>query len=50
MYLYVLQLLIFIIYGDSTIIGFVANLLNRSTDTATISVQKRLTFRPLVST
>jgi hypothetical protein len=30
-------------------IGFVANLLNRATDGATVSVQKKVTFRPLVS-
>jgi hypothetical protein len=44
--------LIYIIYGDRTIIGFVgfiANLLNRLTDGATVSVRKRDTFRPLVS-
>jgi hypothetical protein len=48
-----LQLLIYIIYGDRTIIGFVgfvANLLNSPTDGATVSVRKRVTFRPLVST
>jgi hypothetical protein len=44
---------IYIIYGDRTIIGvvgFVADLLNRPTDGATVSVRKRVTFRPLVST
>jgi hypothetical protein len=47
------QLLIYIIYGVRTIIsfvGFVASLLNRSTDGATVSVRKRVTFRPFVST
>jgi hypothetical protein len=42
-----------LIYGDRTIIGFVgfvANLLNRPTDGAMVSVRKRITFRPLVST
>jgi hypothetical protein len=29
---------------------FGANLLNRPTDGATVSVRKRVTFRPLVST
>jgi hypothetical protein len=51
--LFIIQLVIYIIYGDSTIIGFVgfvANLLNRPTDGATVSVRKRVTFRPLVST
>jgi hypothetical protein len=51
--LFAIQLLIYIIYGDKTIIGFVgfvANLLNRPTDGATVSVRKRVTFRPLVST
>jgi hypothetical protein len=46
------QLLIYIIYDDKTTIGFVgfvANLLNRSTDCATVSVRKRVTFRPFVS-
>jgi hypothetical protein len=40
-------------YGDRTIIGFVGlvvNLLNRPTDGATVSIRKRFTFRPLVST
>jgi hypothetical protein len=44
---------IYIVYGDRTIIGFVGfvdNLLNRPTDGATVSVRKRVTFRPLVST
>jgi hypothetical protein len=44
---------IYIVYGDRTIIGFVDfvdNLLNRPTDGATVSVRKRVTFRPLVST
>jgi hypothetical protein len=48
-----MQLLIDIIYGDRTIIGFVgfaANLPNRPTDGATVTVRKRVTFRPLVST
>jgi hypothetical protein len=51
--LFIIQLVIYIIYGDITIIGFVgfvANLLNRPTDGATVSVRKRVTFRPLVST
>jgi hypothetical protein len=30
--------------------GFVANLLNRPTDGATVSARKRVTFRLLVST
>jgi hypothetical protein len=38
-----------IIYGDTTMTGFVANLLDRPTDEATISVRKRVTFRPLLS-
>jgi hypothetical protein len=45
--------MIYIIYGDRTIIGFVdfvVNLVNRATDTATVSVRKRVTFRSLVST
>jgi hypothetical protein len=51
--LFAIQLLIYIIYGDRTIIsfvGFVAKLLNRSTDGATVGVRKRVTFRSLVST
>jgi hypothetical protein len=47
------NLLIYIIYGDRTIIGFVgfvANLLKKQTDGAMVSVRKRITFRPLVST
>jgi hypothetical protein len=50
-FLFAIQLLI--VYGDRTIIGFVGfvdNLLNRPTDGATVSVRKRVTFRPLVST
>jgi hypothetical protein len=46
-------ILIYIIYGDRTIISFVdfvANLLNRPIDGDTVSVRKRVTFRPLVST
>jgi hypothetical protein len=46
-----MQLLIYIIYGGRTIIGFVgfvANLLNRPTDAATVNVRKRVTFRALV--
>jgi hypothetical protein len=42
---FVIQLLIYIIHGDRTIIGFVRfvpNLLNRPTDGVTISVRKRL--------
>jgi hypothetical protein len=42
-----------IIYGDRTIIGFVGfivNLPNRATDGATVTVRKRVTLRPLVST
>jgi hypothetical protein len=49
--LFAMQLLIYIIYGGRTIIGFVgfiANLLNRPTDAATVSVRKRVTFRALV--
>jgi hypothetical protein len=41
--LFAIQLLIYIIYSERTIIGFVgfvANLLNRPTDGAKISVQK----------
>jgi hypothetical protein len=52
-YVFATQLLIYIIYGDRTIIGFVgfvANLLNRPIDSAMVSVRKRVTFRPLVST
>jgi hypothetical protein len=48
-----MQVLLYIIYGDRTIIGFVdfvANLLNKPTDGATVSVRKRISFRPLVST
>jgi hypothetical protein len=51
--LFAIQLLIYIIYGGRRIIGFVgfvANLLNRATDGATVSVQKRVTFRSLVGT
>jgi hypothetical protein len=48
--LFAIQLLVYIIYSDRTIIGFVANLLNRPTNGATISVRKRVTFRPFVST
>jgi hypothetical protein len=47
-----MELLIYIIYGDRTIIGFVSfvgNLLHRPTDGATVSVRKKLTFRRLVS-
>jgi hypothetical protein len=43
-------ILIYIIYGDRTIIGFVVNLPNSPTDGATVSVRKRVTFRLLVST
>jgi hypothetical protein len=42
-YIFAIQLLIYIIYGDRTIIGFVgfvANLLNRLTDGPTVSVRK----------
>jgi hypothetical protein len=50
--------LIYIIYGDRTIIGFVGfvvNLLNRPTDGTTVQrlkkcVRKRITFRPLLRT
>jgi hypothetical protein len=52
-YLFAIHLLIYIIYGDRTIIGFVgfvANLLNKPTDGATVSVRKKVTFRPLAST
>jgi hypothetical protein len=31
-------------------VGFVANLLNKPTDGATVGVRKRVTFRPVVST
>jgi hypothetical protein len=47
-----IQLLIYIIYGDRTIMGFddfVANLLNRPTDDATVSDPKKVIIRPLVS-
>jgi hypothetical protein len=37
--LFAIQLLIYIIYGDRTIIGFVG-LLDRPTDSATVSVKK----------
>jgi hypothetical protein len=50
--LFAIQLLIYIIYGDRTIMGFddfVANLLNRPTDDATVSVLKKVIFRSLVS-
>jgi hypothetical protein len=50
---FAIQLLIYIIYGHRTIIGFVGfvvNLLNRPTDDATVSVRKRVTFRLLVRT
>jgi hypothetical protein len=40
--LFAIQLFIYIIYGGRTIIDFV--------DGATVSVRKRVTFRPLVST
>jgi hypothetical protein len=51
-----MYILIYIIYGDRTIIGFVGfvgNLLKRPTDGTTDQrpkkcVQKRVTFRPLV--
>jgi hypothetical protein len=52
-YLQYNYIVIYIIYGDRTTIGFVglvANLLNRPTDGATVSVRKRVTFRPLMST
>jgi hypothetical protein len=50
--------LIYIIYGDRTIIGFVrfvVNLLNRPADGTTVQrlkkcVRKRITFRPLLRT
>jgi hypothetical protein len=51
--LFAIQLFIYIIYGDRTIIcffGLVPNLLNRPTDGATVSVRKRVAFRPVVST
>jgi hypothetical protein len=47
------QPVICIIYGDRTIFGFVrfvANLVNRPTDGVMISVRKKVTFHPLVST
>jgi hypothetical protein len=50
MYLQYNYILIHITYDDRAIIGFVANLLNRPTDGAMVSVRKRVTFRPLVST
>jgi hypothetical protein len=45
-------LVIYIIYNEKTIVGFIGlvNLLNRPTDGATVSVRKRVAFRPLVST
>jgi hypothetical protein len=46
-YIFTILLLIYIIYGFD---GFADNLLNRPTDGATVSVRKRVTFRPLVST
>jgi hypothetical protein len=52
MYFQYNYILIYIIYGDRTIfgfVGFVANLLNRPTDGATVSIRKRITFRPFVS-
>jgi hypothetical protein len=52
-YIFATQLLILHYFMVMTIIGFVGlvvNLLNRPTDGATISVRKRVTFRPLVST
>jgi hypothetical protein len=51
--LFAIQLFIYIIYGNRTMIsfvGFVANLLNRLTDDATVRVRKKVTFRPLVTT
>jgi hypothetical protein len=48
-----LLLLIYIIYGGRTIIGFVGfvtKLLKRPTNGATVSVRKTITFRPLVIT
>jgi hypothetical protein len=52
-YLQYNYVLIYIIYGGRTIVGFVgfvANLLNRPTDGARVNIRKRVTFRPLVST
>jgi hypothetical protein len=52
-YLQYNYILLYIIYGDKTIIGFVAfvvNLPNRPINGATVSVRKRVTFRPLKST
>jgi hypothetical protein len=52
-YLQYNYVLIYIIYGGRTIVGFVgfvANLLNRPTDGASVKIRKRVTFRPLVST
>jgi hypothetical protein len=45
--LFAIHLLIYIIYGDRAIIGFVgflANLLNKPIDGATVSVRKKLLF------
>jgi hypothetical protein len=53
MYLKYNYVLIYIVYGARTLfsfVGFVANLLNRPIDGATVSVRKRVTFRPFVST
>jgi hypothetical protein len=42
--LFAIQLLIYIICGDRTIIGFLDNLLNRPTYGATVSVRKIVPF------
>jgi hypothetical protein len=49
MYLFAIQLLICIIYGDNYRFCRFANLLNRPTNGATVSVRKRAIFRPLVT-
>jgi hypothetical protein len=49
-YIFAIQLFIYIIYGDRTIVGvvgFVANLLNRSTDGATVNVRKSTSEKEL---
>jgi hypothetical protein len=42
-------ILIYIIYGDRTIIGLIFNLLNRPTDGATVSVRKSASKKELLS-
>jgi hypothetical protein len=49
MYLFAIQLLICIIYGDNYRFCRFANLLNRPTNGAMVSVRKRAIFRPLVT-